>query len=86
MTVPPPAFQAPVALQSGASHPRLRTGIGAWSPGLLFQPGRQESALPCCIPCPASPLAEKKKKITTFSGCHLFILLDSELAEMSFDG
>lgn len=27
-----------------------------------------------------------EKNISTFSGCHLFIWLDLELAEMSFDG
>lgn len=79
----PRLYKTVPCTQNCALHPWFQTGIGAWSPGWLFQLGRQESALLCCIPHPAPP---SQKKITTFSGCHLFILLASELAEMSFDG
>lgn len=64
-------------------HPQLPVGISTWSPGWLFQAGRQSSALPWLNPLLHSPCRGENQHL---SGCHLFILSDSELAETLFDG
>lgn len=54
------SFSRPAGFTPRYLAPLAPMGTGAWSPGELFQPGRQKSALPRRIPRPAPPSQKKK--------------------------